>query len=153
VTVNLACSDVGGSGCKTTYYTTDGSTPTTASLTGNSVTLTTDGTYTIKYFSVDNAGNTEDVKTASNVVKIDKTLPGVPTITSPSAEQYFNTSPILNQWSVITDASGIKQYKVEYVYDDGHTFSGAPYRDTLTNSRNHSPGITEQGGVTIRFRA
>jgi hypothetical protein len=75
VTVTLSCSDVNGSGCKNTYYTTDGTVPTTSSSVGNSIVLSTDGTYTIKYFSVDNAGNQESVKTAINVVKIDKTNP------------------------------------------------------------------------------
>jgi len=75
VTVTLTCTDINGSGCKTTYYTTDGSTPTTSSATGNSVTLSTDGEFTIKYFSTDNAGNSETVKTASNIVKIDTTNP------------------------------------------------------------------------------
>lgn len=76
VTIALACDDgSAGSGCKTTYYTTDGSDPTISSATGNSVTLSTDGVYTIKYFSVDNAGNTEGIKTATNTVRIDKTAP------------------------------------------------------------------------------
>jgi hypothetical protein len=73
VTVNLSCTDISGSGCKKTYYTTDGSTPTISSSSGNSITLSTDGIYTIKYFSVDNAGNEEIVKTALNTVKIDRT--------------------------------------------------------------------------------
>lgn len=153
VTVNFSCSDAGGSGCKSTHYTTDGSNPTTSSPSGSSVTLSADGIYTIKYFSTDRAGNAEDVKTAANSVKIDKTTPAKPVITTPTAEQRFKTSPILNRWGAITDASGIKQYTVEYVYDDGHSFSGAPYRYTTTNSRNHSPSISEQGGVTIRVRA
>jgi signal peptidase len=75
VTVNFTCTDINGSGCKTTYYTTDGSDPTTASPSGNSVTLNTDSIFTIKYFSIDNAGNVENVKTAANTVKIDKTAP------------------------------------------------------------------------------
>ncbi|MFA5925544.1 MAG: chitobiase/beta-hexosaminidase C-terminal domain-containing protein [Parcubacteria group bacterium] len=75
VTVTLTCGDGTGSGCDKTYYTTDGSDPTTSSATGNSVVLDSDGEFTVKYFSVDNAGNVEDVKTASNTVKIDKTAP------------------------------------------------------------------------------
>ncbi len=75
VTFNLNCTDVDGSGCKKTYYTTDTSDPTTDSSFGNSVTLTVDSEYTIKYFSVDNAGNTEAIKTAVNTVKIDSTIP------------------------------------------------------------------------------
>ncbi|MFA6016543.1 MAG: HYR domain-containing protein [Patescibacteria group bacterium] len=100
----------------------------------------------------DAAGNWSGRSVAREII-IDNTAPGKPTITSPTAEQYFKTSPILNQWGVITDLSGIKQYTVEYIYDDGHTFSGAPYRYTTTNSRNHSPALTEQGGATIRVRA
>ena len=68
------------SGVAKTYYTTDGS---TNFATGTTINLTVDGTYTIKYFSVDNAGNTETVKTAANIIKIDKTPPiviiGTPT--------------------------------------------------------------------------
>jgi hypothetical protein len=78
VTVTLSCNDnagLAGSGCKTTYYTTDGSTPTTASSQGNSVVVNSEGETTIKYFSVDNAGNSEAVKTASHTVKIDSTEP------------------------------------------------------------------------------
>ena len=52
------------SGAAATYYTTNGTTPTTASTQGTSIALTTAGTYTIKYFSVDAAGNAEPVKTA-----------------------------------------------------------------------------------------
>lgn len=81
VSFDLLCSDVSGSGCNKTYYTTDGSNPTTGSLFGNSVTINTEGVFTIKYFSTDRAGNVETVKTASNNVKIDWTAP-TSTITS-----------------------------------------------------------------------
>ncbi len=58
------------SGIAQTYYTTDGTTPTTSSTTGTSISsdnITFDGDYfTVKYFSVDNLGNTENVKTATN---------------------------------------------------------------------------------------
>lgn len=81
--------------------------------------------------------------------------PTAPAIIYPSNEQYFTTTPILNDWTEATDSDGIKQYQIEYVYDDGHTFTGAPYRytDDLITWRNHTPGIWEQGGVTIRVRA
>ena len=55
------------SGVAQTYYTTNGSVPTTASATGTSVVLSAPGTYTIRYFSVDVAGNAEAVKTAGTV--------------------------------------------------------------------------------------
>ena len=65
-TVTLTPVDAGGAGVGQTYYTTDGSTPTTASATGTSIELTADNVYTIKYFSVDTVGNTEAVKTAAH---------------------------------------------------------------------------------------
>jgi hypothetical protein len=73
-TVTLSPTDA-GSGVAATYYTTNGSTPTTSSSQGTSISLSTDGSYTIKYFSVDNVGNQEAVKTAATVICIDKTAP------------------------------------------------------------------------------
>lgn len=78
VTVTLSCTDgfLIGSGCDTTYYTTDGSDPTTSSsVYSGSIVISTEGITTIKYFSVDNVGNEEAVKTTTNTVKIDKTAP------------------------------------------------------------------------------
>src|SRR5579862_4298792 len=63
-TVTLSPSD-SASGVAGTYYTSDGSTPTTSSSSGTSVALSSDGVYTVKYFSTDNAGNNESVKTAA----------------------------------------------------------------------------------------
>ena len=50
ITVTLICYDGAGSGCDKTYYTTDGSDPTTSSSQGNVITLTNSRIYTIKYF-------------------------------------------------------------------------------------------------------
>ena len=76
-TVTLTPNDGSGSGTAATYRTTDGSTPTTASPNGTAVSLTSDGVYTIKYFSVDNVSNTEAVQTATTQIRIDKTAPTV----------------------------------------------------------------------------
>jgi uncharacterized protein YhfF len=73
--VNLSATDGGGAGAAVSYYTSDGSTPTTASAQGTSVTLSPEGVYTVKYFSVDYVGNVESVKTAATQVQIDKTSP------------------------------------------------------------------------------
>ncbi|PTL82811.1 chitobiase/beta-hexosaminidase C-terminal domain-containing protein [Vitiosangium sp. GDMCC 1.1324] len=61
-TVTLRCTDGSGSGCFTTYYTVDGSTPTRSSST-YSVPLSISANTVLKYFSVDAAGNTEEVRT------------------------------------------------------------------------------------------
>ena len=81
-TVTLTPTD-SGSGVGNTYYTTDGSTPNTGSPSGTSISLTADGVYTIKYFSVDNVGNQEPVQTASTLIRIDRTGPTVTMTTLP----------------------------------------------------------------------
>src|SRR5262249_44567009 len=73
-TVTLAPTD-SASGVAATYYTIDGSTPTTSSSQGTSIALTSEGTYTIKYFSVDKVGTAESVKPAGTTICIDKTAP------------------------------------------------------------------------------
>jgi peptidoglycan/xylan/chitin deacetylase (PgdA/CDA1 family) len=62
-TVSIFPKDPGGSGVKATYYTTDGSTPTTASPVWNYQPFTINSNMTFKFFSVDNAGNSEAVQT------------------------------------------------------------------------------------------
>ena len=67
MTVTLSASDTGGSGVDETYYTTDGSAPSTSSPIYNSSSkpvLTSDG-QTIKYFSTDKAGNEESAHSAT----------------------------------------------------------------------------------------
>jgi len=86
-------------------------------------------------------------------ITIDNTGPVAPIISSPLSEQNFLTTPILNDWNDISDPSGISHYRIKYVYDDGHSFTNAPYRETTSSYRYHSPGITEQGGVTIQVQA
>jgi hypothetical protein len=73
-TVTLAPTDA-ASGVATTYYTTNGSTPTTSSSQGTSIVLSAEGIYTIKYFTVDNVGNSETVKTGASTICIDQTAP------------------------------------------------------------------------------
>lgn len=121
VTVTLTCTDVDGSGCKNTYYTTDSSEPTTSSTQGNSVVLNSDGTYTIKYFSTDNAGNVESVKTAANQVKIDMTAPDAPNLVSPANGAVVNGSLLTNDWSDVADAH-------HYVYESYHDAAGENLR-------------------------
>ena len=60
-TISFVSSDK-ASGHSKTYYTIDGSTPTTDSKSGSSFEIKETGVYTVKYFSVDNAGNVESVK-------------------------------------------------------------------------------------------
>jgi len=62
--ITLTCADTGGSGCDKTFYTTDGSEPTIASTVYSRL-INIAKTTTLKFFSVDKAGNKENVKTES----------------------------------------------------------------------------------------
>jgi len=69
VTVTLTASDAGGSGVKATYYTIDGTQHTYAAP----FAISSQGSNTVTYWSVDNADNTEIAKSAT--VNIDTTGP------------------------------------------------------------------------------
>lgn len=127
VTVTLTCDDgpaTTGSGCKTTYYTTDGADPTTASTQGTSVVVATEGETTVKYFSVDNAGNVEAVKTAANLVKVDLTLPTVGYSIAPANpdgdNDWYTSAPTVTLTA--DDAlSGVD--RIEYSLDGGSSWN------------------------------
>ncbi|WP_374931195.1 OmpL47-type beta-barrel domain-containing protein [Neobacillus driksii] len=70
VTVNFIARDT-DSGVTATYYTIDNGAP----QTGESVTFTSEGIHSLTYWSVDNAGNVEDMKTVS--IYLDKTAPSL----------------------------------------------------------------------------
>jgi hypothetical protein len=112
VTITLTCSDTYGSGCATTYYTTDGSTPTTGSSSGSSILLTESGTYTVKYFSVDGEGNTESVNTIGFLVKIDKISPA--SVGAPAFGTVTKNSIEITQPTTVTETgSGLNQWQVK----------------------------------------
>ncbi len=75
--VVLTCTDGAGSGCLATFYTTDGSEPSQASTPyGGPIAVATDTT--LRFFSLDNAGNEEAPRTASYVIEevvVDTTAP------------------------------------------------------------------------------
>jgi len=80
--VILTPTDTGGSGVQATYYTVDGG----AQQTGTTIALTTDGTHSLVYWSVDWAGNVEQKHTVT--VTVDKTAPAAaglyPDVTAPT---------------------------------------------------------------------
>jgi hypothetical protein len=131
----------------------------------NTASLVEGQSYTLRIHASDNAGYGGG---QSTTITVDKTAPSVPVITAPLNNAFFNTSPILDKWNPSADgASGVVNYQIAYNYDDGHSFGGstcpsvliAGYsgfigcRDLTGTSRNHTPAINEQGGVTIWVRA
>ncbi|MBI1924035.1 Ig-like domain repeat protein [Candidatus Poribacteria bacterium] len=127
VTVNVIGRDEpGGSGIAATYYTTDGSPPNTASPRVGSdgrVELKSDGIFQLRFFSVDNAGNIESVKQASNLIRIDNTAPSVKDIRVQSVSElkgdkgtFFGKTPIIIISGVTDDGpegSGVKLVEVQ----------------------------------------
>lgn len=78
VTVTLTATDnAGGSGVKEVHYSLNGAASGSQIVAGNgaSVTISAEGTTTLTYFAVDNAGNQETAKTLT--VRIDRTPPTV----------------------------------------------------------------------------
>ena len=95
--LELLCDDgAAGSGCDTTYYSLDGSTPT------NSYSIPIplpDGDTTVKYYSVDQAGNAETVGTLQYTVDRD-----LPTISV--SHDWGNYQPPLDVTLICDDGSG-----------------------------------------------
>jgi hypothetical protein len=152
VAVSLNCTDTSGSGCATTYHTTDGTTPTTGSTTGSSFNISVDGTYTIKYFSVDNVGNQESVKTAANQVRLDTTAPTVPG--TPSTVTPTNQTTPTWSWPASTDAtSGLANPAYSVQWSTASDFSVVTGSGTSnTNSFLHSIPLAD-GTWYFRVRA
>lgn len=103
VTITLAATD-SGSGVDKTYYSTDGSDP--ANEYSSAITLSSDGAYTIKYYSVDKAGNSEEVKTTDYQVKIDQTSP-TGSITINNGDGYTSFTSVTLEFSLSDAASGM----------------------------------------------
>ena len=80
--VTLTCSDGTGSECAKIYYTTDGTTPTTAS-TVYSAPVSISSTKTLKFFAKDLAGNSETVKSEAYTI-VDTTAPDTTITAQPS---------------------------------------------------------------------
>ena len=120
VSVSLSANDA-GSGVNVTEYSVDGNPTYTA---GTSVVIpapangSNDGAHTIAYFSADNAGNVETIK--STTVLIDATPPSCP---SCSAADYLRGTVTLSADPDDTSGSGIKSVAFEYTDAGGSTWT------------------------------
>ncbi len=108
VSVSLSASDT-TSGVSKTYYTRDGSTPTTLSNQYSTpILFTTDGTKTLKYFSKDVATNAESVHTTT--ILIDATAPS----SSITALSSYSSVPFNVSWSSSDATSGVANVTIQY---------------------------------------
>ena len=107
--VILTPTDAGGSGVQATYYTVDGG----AQQTGTTIALTTDGTHTLVYWSVDWAGNVEQKHTVT--VTVDKTAPAAaglyadvtaPTNQNVAVSIYYPVDASVREYNWVTPAPG-----------------------------------------------
>jgi peptidoglycan/xylan/chitin deacetylase (PgdA/CDA1 family) len=105
VTITLSGSDAGGSGLNRTYYTLNGSTPTTSS-TVYAGPFTVTSTTTVRFFSTDNAGNAEAVQTAS--AQIDTAAPTTTiTCNNGSCTPWFSSGVAVRLAATDTGGSGV----------------------------------------------
>lgn len=119
VNVTFVATDTGGSAVKETHYKVNGG----GEQIGNSVSFTSDGTYSIQYWSVDQAGNVE-TPLKSITVKIDRAFPVTQTglTPAPNAAGWNNTSSIKVNFAAADSGSLIKE--THYQVDGGADTTG-----------------------------
>jgi hypothetical protein len=139
VTVTLTATDnTGGSGVAKTYYTTDGTTPTTASTVYTGP-LTVASTSTVKYFSTDVAGNSEAVK--SQLIQIDAAAPTVSLTQPANGESFAQGSKVTitaNATDLGTNAGAPSGIATVAFYLDGTllaTDSATPYTNNWNTNK------------------
>jgi hypothetical protein len=149
-TVTLSPVDPGGSGVERTHFTTDGSTPTIESQQGTSVTLKADGIYLIRYFSVDRAGNTEEKRAATSLIRIDRTAPDavrlgpLPEIVTEGQELEVSGSDAQSGVGEVT-----YEYCPTHTYDTWTSIGSSAVGPRHTVEWRHQP---EDGAYWIRAR-
>jgi hypothetical protein len=142
VTVHLSPTD-SGSGVANTYYKVDGD-PTYSA--GVSVTIaapadhSNDGVHTIRYYSTDDLGNTESVKTAT--VKIDTANPTITGSASPAANPLgWNNSNVTVSFSCADGLSGIDTCEA------AHTLNSDGASQSVTGQAKDNAG--NQASATV----
>jgi len=110
VKVTLTATDTGGSGVDKIYYaySVDGNAPVTNVYTVP-FTISVEGQFIVKYYAVDKAGNKEQVKTAANLVKVDRTPPTTPVVKDEGL-CISNKTALSASWASSDATSGIVQY-------------------------------------------
>ena len=111
VSVTLSATDQGKSGVDATYYSLDGTVPTLRAT--GPISVSSEGTTTLKYFSVDKAGNAESVVTRT--VLIDRLAP----ITLSNAVPMYYGEAVIDL-TVLEAGSGVQH--TQWSLDQGSTW-------------------------------
>nr|QKW93813.1 hypothetical protein [Vitiosangium cumulatum] len=136
-TLNLACSDGTGTGCANTYYTVDGSTPTTGS-TRYTGPFSISSNTTLKFFSVDNAGNTESVRTEVYTFELDTVAPT--TSVTPAGGSFYTPQTLT---LACADDAGGSGCDATYYTVDGST--------PTTGSMRYAGPFSISSNTTLKF--
>ncbi|HBI24599.1 MAG TPA: hypothetical protein DDX84_10455, partial [Nitrospiraceae bacterium] len=142
--VTLSCNDGTGSGCNKTYYTTDGTNPTTSSAVYAGP-ISISATATLKFFSVDKAGNSETEKSETYTIN---TTTASPDITATPATLSFG--------NVNIDSSS---ERIVSVRNDGNanlvigaiTNPSLPFSKVLDNCSGQTLSPSTGCTITIKF--
>jgi hypothetical protein len=149
ITMQLNATDnKGGSGIAGIYYSLDGG----PQQTGSEVQVSGEGTHTLVYWSVDNAGNTEMQNTA--MIKIDKTAP-VTTADAPSGWVNHDVTVAL---SAVDQINGSGVAITNYTLDGGTEQTGISVNITMEGlhtltywSVDHAGNVESKHQATIQI--
>ncbi|NTX62975.1 chitobiase/beta-hexosaminidase C-terminal domain-containing protein [Myxococcus sp. CA051A] len=135
-TVTLTCADGTGSGCEATYYTLDGSAPTTRSIRYSDFVMV-EASATLRFFSVDRAGNSESARSAEFVVDADP-----PKVTMSPGSGIYGVPLVVTL--TCDDGTGSGCARIHYTLD-----GAIP----LETSRLYTTPLTLLAGARLRFIA
>ncbi|WP_224370040.1 beta strand repeat-containing protein [Hyalangium versicolor] len=134
ISVALTCTDQGGSGCSATHYTTDGSAPTQSSP-RYSAPIAIAATTTLKFFSVDGAGNTESVKTEVYTFTTTPTDTTAPVVSASPVGGTYTSSQMVTL--TCDDGAGSGCASVRYTTDgSAPTAASAAYSSPIAITAN-----------------
>jgi uncharacterized protein YxeA len=127
VGVTLTPVDTGGSGVAATYYTVDGGAQKTYG--GSAFTISAVGSHTIRYWSVDSAGNVEAVNSSTFTIATEL----APTLTSPAPGGILPGPTVTFAWTTEPGATG-------YYITAGTT--GAGSNNLINSAQRTTPSYT-----------
>jgi peptidoglycan/xylan/chitin deacetylase (PgdA/CDA1 family) len=143
VSISLAATDTGGSGVAATYYTTDGTDPSSSNGTVYIGAFSLTSSATVKFRSYDNAGNAEAVNTKA--IQIDTVAPttSIACNGASCATGYYNSSVQVSLSAVDSGGSGVASIR--------YTTDGTS--PTLTNGTVYSTAFSLSSTATVKYRA